>query len=101
MNKASLAEALSDRTGLPKKAADECIDAFTNIITETLQKGEEVTIAGFGTFMAKFRHARNGVNPQNPSEAMQIPAVTVPKFKAGKNLKEAVKHTGPQQTPIE
>jgi DNA-binding protein HU-beta len=93
MNKASLAEALSDRTGLPKKTAEEYIDAFTNIVTETLQKGDEVTIAGFGTFMAKFRHARNGVNPQNPSEPMQIPAVTVPKFKAGKNLKEAIKHT--------
>mgnify|MGYP000081232699 FL=1 len=94
MNKASLASALSEKTGLAKNAAEECIDAFTDIVTEALQGGDEVTIAGFGTFMAKFRHARNGVNPQNPNEPMQIPAVTVPKFKAGKNLKEALKHTG-------
>jgi DNA-binding protein HU-beta len=94
MNKATLAEVLAERTGIQKKLAEDIVEAFADIITEALQRGDEVTIAGFGTFSAKFRHARNGVNPQNPSEPMQIPAVTVPKFKAGKNLKEALKHTG-------
>lgn len=93
MNKAGLAETLAERSGLQKKYAEEIIETLTDVITDALKKGDEVTIAGFGTFSAKFRHARNGVNPQNPSQAMQIPAVTVPKFKAGKNLKDAVKNS--------
>jgi len=56
-----------------------------------LQAGNEVNIAGFGAFSAKTRAGRIGVNPQNPSQKIEIPPVTVPKFKAGKRLKDALK----------
>lgn len=91
MNKASLVDELSDRLGVTKRQAEEMIEAFVDITIETLQRREEVTIAGFGTFMAKFRSSRMGVNPQAPSERIRIPAVVIPKFKAGKNLKDALK----------
>ena len=67
------------------------INAITDVITETLKKGEEVVLTGFGAFSAKQRAARVGVNPQNPTQKINIPAVTVPKFKAGKALKDALK----------
>jgi DNA-binding protein HU-beta len=70
------------------------------VITETLVKDDEVTLTGFGTFSAKFRSSRMGVNPQNPSERIKVPAVTVPKFKAGKALKDALK-AKPAQKPSE
>ncbi len=91
MNKAELFEKLSTETGVPKKDVEAVIDGFTKITTETLQRGEEVTLTGFGAFMAKVRHARMGVNPRKPTEKIEIPEVTVPKFKAGKALKDALK----------
>ncbi|MFH2062855.1 MAG: HU family DNA-binding protein [bacterium] len=91
MNKAELISALSDRVGLSKKQVEDLIEAFTGLVTQTLQSGGEVTIAGFGAFSAKQRAGRMGVNPQNPSEKIQIPPVIVPKFKAGKALKDALK----------
>jgi DNA-binding protein HU-beta len=91
MNKAKMIEVLSNRLGIPKRQAEEFIEAFVDIVTDTLKQREEVTLAGFGTFMAKFRSSRMGVNPQAPSESMRIPAVIIPKFKAGKNLKDALK----------
>jgi DNA-binding protein HU-beta len=91
MNKAALAEAIGDRLGVSKKQAEEMIEAFVDITTDTLMKREDVTIAGFGTYTAKFRSARMGVNPQQPSERIRVPAVIIPKFKAGKNLKDALK----------
>jgi DNA-binding protein HU-beta len=56
-----------------------------------LKKGDEVVLTGFGAFSVKMRAARTGVNPQKPSEKIQIPAVKVPKFKAGKALKDELK----------
>lgn len=91
MNKAELINRIADKCGISKKQAEDMVEAFVTIVTEALQTGDEVTIAGFGAFMAKQRAARMGVNPQAPTEKMQIPAVTVPKFKAGKGLKEALK----------
>ncbi len=91
MNKTELIEALADKTGLAKSEAEKAISAFVEIVTEQLKAGGEVTLTGFGSFMAKRREARMGVNPQNPTEKIQIPAVTVPKFKAGKSLKDALK----------
>lgn len=70
------------------------VEAFVDVVTSTLKSGGEVNIAGFGAFMAKTRAARMGVNPQKPTEKIQIGAVTVPKFKAGKGLKDALKHAG-------
>lgn len=91
MNKADLIDKIAEKTGLAKKQAEDVLEAVTGIITDTLKSGGEVTITGFGTFLPKQRSARSGVNPQNPQEKIQIPAVTVPKFKAGKALKDALK----------
>ncbi|MFC1598546.1 HU family DNA-binding protein [Patescibacteria group bacterium] len=91
MNKAALIEAVASKTRLTKKQVDEIIETSIETIMETLSNGEEVTLAGFGTFSAKLRHARMGVNPQNPKERIQIPEVTIPKFKAGKALKDILK----------
>lgn len=91
MNKAELAEKLVEKTGLPKQQVENLVDSLLETITQTLKSGEEVTLTGFGAFMAKRREARMGVDPRNPSQKIQIPAVTIPKFKAGKNLKDALK----------
>lgn len=102
INKAELINQLAEKVNLSKKQAEDVVETFVNIVTETLKAGGEVTIAGFGAFMAKTRAARVGVNPQSPTQKIQIPAVTVPKFKAGKGLKDALKHTGsaaPAATP--
>ncbi|MFH1404708.1 MAG: HU family DNA-binding protein [Patescibacteria group bacterium] len=91
MNKAELATRLSERLNIPKKLGEDFIEVFEEIVTKTLVNGQEVTIAGFGTFSARLRAGRKGVNPQNPSESIDIPSVIVPKFKAGKALKDSLK----------
>lgn len=93
MNKIELADKVAEKIGVTKKQAEDMLNAFEEIVTTTLKEGGEVTLTGFGTFMAKRREARMGVNPQKPGEKIQIPAVTVPKFKAGKSLKDALKMT--------
>lgn len=95
MNKAELASRIADRLGISKKIAEDLVAAFEDITTAALVAGEEVTIAGFGTFSAKTRAGRMGVNPQKPTEKIQIPSVVVPKFKAGKALKDALKGKRP------
>lgn len=91
MNKAALIERLAAEANASKKEAESMLDALVEVIISELKVGNEVTITGFGTFMAKTRHARKGVNPQNPSESIEIPEVTVAKFKTGKTLKDALK----------
>jgi len=91
MNKAALITKIAEDIDVTKKQAEDMIHDFTDTVTKTLVAGGEVTIAGFGTFSAKKRAGRIGVNPQNPKEKIQIPPVTVPKFKAGKALKDALK----------
>ena len=91
MNKIELADKLAAKIGVTKKQAEDMLNAFEEVVTQTLQEGGEVTLTGFGSFLTKKREARMGVNPQHPGEKIQIPAVTVPKFKAGKSLKYALK----------
>lgn len=93
MNKAELVDGIASKTGLAKKQVEDVMDAVMETVTSTLKSGGEVTLTGFGTFSAKKRAARMGVNPQHPTEKINIPAVTVPKFKAGKALKDALKGT--------
>ena len=93
MNKAELIEKLAEKNILSKKQVEDMLDAMIEMITTTIKAGGEVTLTGFGTFSARQRAARMGVNPQNPTEKIQIPAVMVPKFKAGKALKDSLKHT--------
>lgn len=103
MNKAELISVLADKVGVTKKQAEDMVETFVATVTETLQHNGEVTIAGFGTFSAKTRKGRTGVNPQKPEEKIQIPSVTVPKFKAGKSLKDALKKpraAAPVESPM-
>ncbi len=91
MNKAALIEKLAAEAQVTKKQAEDMVEGLIKIIIDELKAGNEVTLTGFGTFMAKTRHARGGVNPQNPTERIQIPEVRVCKFKTGKTLKDALK----------
>ncbi len=91
MNKAELAQVLAEKMNLSKRETEDIVNTMVSVITTTLQKGEEVVLTGFGAFSVKQRAARTGVNPQNPTEKINIPAVRVPKFKAGKALKDALK----------
>ena len=91
MTKADIVAAIADKAGLTKKDAQEALEALLSTITEELVKGESVTLTGFGTFKISARAARTGVNPQNPSQKIQIPAMNLPSFKAGKGLKDAVR----------
>lgn len=91
MNKAELIEVIAQKVNISKREAEVAIDCLTDTITEKLKAGEEVTLTGFGAFSARTRKGRTGVNPRNTTEKIEIPSVVVPKFKAGKNLKEALK----------
>jgi len=91
MNKAALIEVVASKTKLTKKQVEEVLETILDSIIDSLKKGEEVVLTGFGTFSAKTRHARKGVNPQKPSEKIDIPEVIIPKFKSGKALKDALK----------
>ena len=89
MNKSELIDAVATSADLPKAAAGRAIDAMIETITNSLKKSEPVVLVGFGTFQTKERAARTGRNPQT-GEPIQIKAATVPSFKAGKALKDAV-----------
>ncbi|MFH0818481.1 MAG: HU family DNA-binding protein [Patescibacteria group bacterium] len=91
MNKAKLIETLSEKTGLNRLQIENVIDSMQKIIISTIKSGGIVSLTGFVTFSSHTRHARMGVDPRNPKEKMEIPAVLVPKFKAGKALKDALK----------
>jgi DNA-binding protein HU-beta len=91
MNKQELIDALSAKLNVGRTEAEKVLHGFVEVVTETLKNGQEVNISGFGSFVVKSRSARMGVNPQNPEQKIQIPATKVPKFRAGKNLKEAVR----------
>ncbi|OGH69912.1 MAG: hypothetical protein A2754_03965 [Candidatus Magasanikbacteria bacterium RIFCSPHIGHO2_01_FULL_47_8] len=91
MNKAEFAQMLAEKLSVSKKEGEDMLNAFVEIVTSTLKSGGEVVLTGFGAFSVKARAARTGVNPQNPTQKIQIPAVNVPKFKAGKALKDALK----------
>ncbi|PIR76128.1 MAG: hypothetical protein COU32_03715 [Candidatus Magasanikbacteria bacterium CG10_big_fil_rev_8_21_14_0_10_42_10] len=94
VNKAALAERIAEKVGVSKKEAEDMLAAFVQVVMTTLQEDGSVTIAGFGAFSAKTRAGRTGVNPQDPTQKIQIPPVTVPKFKAGKALKDCLKKKG-------
>ena len=90
MSKGDLIDAVANSCGATKKMAGDMLEALLSTITKELASGGQVTITGFGTFKVSHRAARTGVNPQNPSQKIQIKASKVPTFKAGKNLKESV-----------
>ena len=89
MTKAELINAVADRTGLSKKDSEKAVGAVMDVITEALVEGDKVAFVGFGNFETKTRNERQGVNPVT-KQPMTIAAATVPAFKAGKALKDAV-----------
>lgn len=89
MNKSELVEAVAKKTDMTKVAAQEAIEAVIECVTKALKKGDEVRLVGFGTFTVAKRAASTGRNPRT-GEAIKIPASKQPKFKAGKELKDAV-----------
>ena len=89
MNKTELIAAVAEKAEFSKKDAEKAVKAFTYVIAEELVKGEKIQIVGFGTFEVAERAAREGRNPKS-GEAMTIAASKMPKFKAGKALKDMV-----------
>ncbi len=90
MNKTSLIQEIADRTDASKSEAQKFFDAFTNVVQDSLKKGEDVQITGFGKFYVQKREAREGINPQT-KQKINIPASRVPKFTAGNALKNQLK----------
>ncbi len=89
MTKGELVAEIAKKAGLSKAAAEKALNAFVETVTGALKKKDKVAIAGFGIFSVAKRKARTGINPLT-KEKIKIPAQTVPKFKPGKELKEAV-----------
>lgn len=90
MNKSAIVEVLHEKVGGTKVAAEQALDAVLEAIVNTLKKGDDVSIAGLGIFSVKARAARTARNPKT-GETIQVPATNVPKFRAAKALKDAVK----------
>ncbi|MDQ1284557.1 MAG: DNA-binding protein HU-beta [Patescibacteria group bacterium] len=90
MNKDALVSAIAEKADISKKDVETVIDVMIEEITKAIKGGQKVTLTGFGTFRVSARAAREGINPQT-KEKIQIAAMTVPKFTAGKALKEAVR----------
>jgi DNA-binding protein HU-beta len=89
MNKSELVEMIATKCDLPKTQAQQVLETTLECITKTLKNGEEVRLVGFGTFAVSERAASMGRNPRT-GEEIKIPASKQPKFKAGKELKDAV-----------
>ncbi len=87
MNKSQLVAKIADSTELAKADVEKVVDALVVCVKETLAEGDKVQLVGFGTFEAKAREARTGVNPLT-GEKIDIAACKVPSFKAGKAFKE-------------
>lgn len=90
MTKDQLLDAIVAKAGLSKKDAAAALEAFTSTVSSVLGRGESLVLTGFGAFQVSHRKARAGINPKTGAK-LQIPAMKVPKFKAGKALKEAVR----------
>ena len=89
MNKTELIAAVAEKTGLTKKDAERVVSATFETVTESLKKGDKVSVSGYGLFAVKTREARIGRNPRTKEE-IKIPATKLPAFKASKTLKDAV-----------
>ena len=89
MNKSDLIAAIAAKTGDTKKSAEASVNAFVEVVTNALKKGDKVQLVGFGSFEVRKRAARKGRNPQTKEE-IKIPASKAPVFKAGRALKDLV-----------
>lgn len=91
MNKTELIAQVAENAGLPKTTTQKVITSLLDTIVQTVKDESSVKISGFGTFSSSYRDARTGVNPRKPSESIEIPAMRLPKFKAGTGFKKALK----------
>lgn len=89
MNKSELIDAIAESADISKAAAGRALDATVDAMKKALKKGDRVSIVGFGTFSVGKRAARSGRNPRTGA-SIKIKAAKVPKFKAGKGLKDAI-----------
>ncbi|MCS6810457.1 MAG: HU family DNA-binding protein [Tepidimonas sp.] len=89
MNKAQLIDHMAERAQLTRQEASRALEALLEGVTQTLVRGGEVTLVGFGTFVVDERAPRKGRNPKT-GEEVPIPAAKIPKFRPGKGLREAV-----------
>jgi len=89
VNKQDMIEQIAQAAEVSKSAAARAVDALVTAIKTSLKKGDMVTLVGFGTFYVGTRKARQGRNPRT-GEALKIAAAKVPKFRAGKALKDAI-----------
>ena len=89
MNKAEFVEKISKKMSVTKSSAEHFVDAAVEIIQETVAKGDEVKIVGFGTFDQSLRQKRNGRNPKT-GQPITIPASRVPRFRPGKDFRSRV-----------
>lgn len=92
MQKTDFIQAVAERAGVSHKAAKQVVEAALAVISEALQRSEKVTLTGFGTFDLRQRQARTGINPQT-RQPLQIPASSVPGFRASAPLRAAVRGT--------
>jgi len=90
MNKADIINKVHEELGITKVDAEKAVETVMSCIVETLSAGQEVSIAGLGIFSAKMRNARTARNPRT-GEPIEVPAMRVPKFRAAKALKDAVR----------
>ena len=90
MNKAELISKMAEKSQLTKKDTELALNSFIETVQETLALGDKVQLVGFGTFEVRERKPRQGRNPRNPEQIIQIPASKAPVFKAGKTFKEKV-----------
>jgi len=91
VTKQEFVDTVASKANLSRRDASAAVDAFLDSVTEALRNRDTITFTGFGKFSTADRAAREGVNPRNPGQKVQIPAATVPKFSAGSQLKSAVK----------
>jgi DNA-binding protein HU-beta len=89
MNKTLLVDSIAKQTSLTKTSVEDVLNATIEVIKKSVKKGEDVTLVGFGTFTKSKRKARSGRNPQTGAE-IKIPAMTVPRFRAGKDFKDSL-----------
>jgi DNA-binding protein HU-beta len=90
MTKAELIDKIASGTGLSKADASRALDTTLNSVKAAMKKGLKVTLVGFGTFSVSKRKSRKGRNPRT-GDVITIPAAKVPKFTAGKSLKDFIK----------
>jgi DNA-binding protein HU-beta len=93
VNKTEFVSKVAAQNDMSAADASRAVSTVLDVITEALKSGDEVAFAGFGKFSVSERAARTGVNPQDPSKKVQIPARTVPRFTPGAVLKQAVSAT--------